>query len=1061
MYGTCRGSGGKTYVVDVLCEFTRHGALASIDGACSCPVAHNCKHCVALALVGFHIIDEDIEVAPASTPVREPEWKQQLSRVFPSWLQTPRQQVMPLALQFEVTTPSIAQTSPTRFGGSGALRKRSKHEGARLDIRPVTRGKTKQWVRNAITWSAIRGRSASGFDLGTLEVFQRLCDLADRTSYYSPSGSVPVSVGSLEGGAWWEIVGDLSARHVPFLFAPYNSPVVVETQPAHTTIDVVSLPQGDLVISAEVSHPHASKGAHLYILGEIPHSVIWLEQQDLHLAQVKNPPSNAWSRLLREGGKVEVPATASKEFTRSVFPSLARAGWTSSDDSFMPPTPQHPTLVLHLDTETTETDIPQIRLLWQWQYRDEDGDDLPAASLYPGFGEYGRDERTESEILAQVAREVAAYPRSVRDAPGTIEESTSMSGLAAANFVDQCVPALQKLGVQVMTTNLPQYRRADSVHVQLSVNEDSHSNDWLDLEVEVLIGGHEVPLAHLIAALVRDDDALFLPDGSYLPLDNPEFDHLRRLLHEAQSLGDGKAGRLKVRPQQLSWWEEMLDLDIVQTASSQWFDSLKKAIETPPVEAPIPSGLRANLRSYQVEGFRWMANLRRQGLGGILADDMGLGKTVQTLAMIADQRETGSTERPWLVVAPTSVVENWADEAHRFTPTLKVEVIKGTAARRTQSLSTIAEGQDILITSFALLRLDEEEYAELDWAGLIVDEAQNAKNYRAKVFKALVKTGAPVTYAITGTPVENNLTELWSMLTLVAPGMMGSPKQFAQTYRKPIDNGGLEGEQMMALLRRRIAPFLLRRTKEKVALDLPEKQEQIWPVILESGHRRLYDQHLHRERQRVLGLLEDTEHNQIEILASLTRLRQLSIDPALVEEKSRVESSKTQELLKVLNEVLVDGHRVIVFSQFTRYLRRIAKELDDRGIAYSYLDGSTTDRGRVLQGFREGSAPVFLMSLKAGGVGINLTEADYAILTDPWWNPAVESQAIARTHRIGQTRPVHVYRLVAKDTIEEKMLSLQEKKRKLAHALLDEQSGAQATSGARLSAEDIQLLFDF
>ena len=291
------------------------------------------------------------------------------------------------------------------------------------------------------------------------------------------------------------------------------------------------------------------------------------------------------------------------------------------------------------------------------------------------------------------------------------------------------------------------------------------------------------------------------------------------------------------------------------------------------------------------------------------------------------------------------------------------------------------------------------------------------------------------------------------MSALAAPGLLGSPAQFRAVYRRPIESGQAQAPDLMSRLRRRIAPFLLRRTKDQVATDLPTKQEQVVPVELNPAHRRLYDKHLQLERQRVLRLVEDLDRNRVEVLAALTRLRQLAIDATLVEPEATAQSSKLEVLLPLLREAAAEGHRVLVFSQFTRYLGRIAERLRAEGVGYAYLDGSTKRRADVIAGFAEGDDPVFLISLKAGGVGLNLTMADYAVLADPWWNPAVEAQAVDRTHRIGQRRPVMVYRLVATNTIEEKVLALQESKRELVAGVLAEDGAAGGGGAAETTAE--------
>jgi SNF2 family DNA or RNA helicase len=324
---------------------------------------------------------------------------------------------------------------------------------------------------------------------------------------------------------------------------------------------------------------------------------------------------------------------------------------------------------------------------------------------------------------------------------------------------------------------------------------------------------------------------------------------------------------------------------------------------------------------------------------------------------------------------------------------------------------------------------------------MVLDEAQFVKNRRSRTHQVARTVQAPFRLAITGTPMENSLDDLWSILALAAPGLFGAASIFRQRYTLPIETG--EHPDRMDVLRRRIKPFLLRRTKELVAKELPPKQEQVWKVELDEEHRALYDSVLQRERKKVLGLIEeDLDRNRFIVFRSLTLLRMMALDPAIVDEDQygEVMSSKLVALFDRLDEVLGDGHRVLLFSQFTSYLQRVAAELDKRSVPYAYLDGSTRNRADVVDGFREGDTPVFLISLKAGGFGLTLTEADYVFLLDPWWNPAAENQAVDRAHRIGQDKHVMVFRMVAGDTIEEKVLALQQKKADLFASLTDDGS---------------------
>lgn len=449
-----------------------------------------------------------------------------------------------------------------------------------------------------------------------------------------------------------------------------------------------------------------------------------------------------------------------------------------------------------------------------------------------------------------------------------------------------------------------------------------------------------------------------------------------------------------------------------------------------------------------------------------------------------------------LVVAPTSVVGTWVEQAGRFCPDLRVRAVTRTSAKRGTSFAEEAAQADVLVTSYTIARLDEEELVDVDLSWLVLDEAQFIKNHASATYKAVRRLRAPSAVAITGTPLENSLMDLWSLLSVSAPGLLPGPDRFTQHYRRPIERGDTD---RLEALRAHMHPFLLRRTKEEVAADLPDKSEQVLAVELPPAHRRAYDARLARERQKVLGLLEtDTAQARFSALRSLTILRQMALDPALVETggtegadagpggrgakgpggggrgrgakapgggrtRRRRPTAKIEVLLDTLQPVVAEGHRALVFSQFTRYLTGVREHLEAAGLRTAYLDGATVDRQGAIDSFRSGEADVFLISLKAGGFGLTLTEADYVFLLDPWWNPQVEEQAVDRAHRIGQDKPVMVYRLVSADTIEEKVMDLKEKKAELFDRVVegagaaDEAAGA-GMSRARLTAQEIREL---
>ncbi|GAA4168338.1 DEAD/DEAH box helicase [Gryllotalpicola koreensis] len=597
----------------------------------------------------------------------------------------------------------------------------------------------------------------------------------------------------------------------------------------------------------------------------------------------------------------------------------------------------------------------------------------------------------------------------------------------------------------------------------------SDDRDWLELGFTVRVDGREVPFSELFTALAGGRKSLRLVDGSYLKLNQPVFAKLMDLIAEADTLTEWEAGP-RIHRTQLALWSDFEDLADQATAAVEWREQVaalarSDGFETPASRAPQPSGLTAELREYQLAGFSWLSYLYAHRLGGILADDMGLGKTLQTLALILSAR----AEQPWLVVAPASVVSNWVAEAAKFAPTLRVASVTRTQLREKRKLAELAGAHDVIVMSYNLFRLDFDDVEDVHWAGLVLDEAQFVKNHRSRAHECAKALDTPFKLAITGTPLENNVLELWSILDIVAPGLFPSLRRFTEQYVRPLSHvrapdavpAGIseaDAARVIAKLRRRVRPFLLRRTKALVAPELPPKQEQLIRIELAPKHRRLYEQFLQRERQKLLGLeKEEFDRQRFILFRSLTLLRMLALDAALIDEQYEgIPSAKLDALLEQLDEVAAEGHRALVFSQFTSYLARVEKRLDDAGIAYEYLDGSTTNRAEVIARFKAGDAPVFLISLKAGGFGINLTEADYVFLLDPWWNPASEAQAVDRAHRIGQASAVNVYRLVADGTIEDKVMKLRDEKAELFDQVLDDDG----TFSELLSADDIAGLLE-
>ena len=471
-------------------------------------------------------------------------------------------------------------------------------------------------------------------------------------------------------------------------------------------------------------------------------------------------------------------------------------------------------------------------------------------------------------------------------------------------------------------------------------------------------------------------------------------------------------------------------------------------------DAP-PQALRAELRGYQREGLRWMNALAEAGLGGVLADDMGLGKTVQLLAHLLALRAQGMLQQPVLLLVPTSLVGNWQQECARFAPDLRLLVLHG--AQRNQRIAAIAES-DLVLSTYALLPRDVGALRRHRFALAVLDEAQQVKNPRTRARRALKELEIPRVLALTGTPLENHLGELWSQLDLTVPGLLGDEHSFRRHYRQPIEKQG-DGEAQ-ARLNLRIAPFILRRTKAQVARELPAKTEITRSVRLEGRQRELYEGlrlSLAEELRQVIAQ-RGIEHSGLIVLDALLKLRQACCDPRLVKlEAARgvQESAKLELLLEMLPALVDEGRSVLLFSQFTSMLALIARELDRLRIPYVLLTGDTRDRATPVRRFQSGEVPLFLLSLKAGGVGLNLTAADTVIHYDPWWNPAAEAQAVDRAHRIGQDKPVFVYRLVAAGTVEERIEAMKQRKAALAEAVL---AGGGSRERLSFDQDDLDLL---
>lgn len=576
--------------------------------------------------------------------------------------------------------------------------------------------------------------------------------------------------------------------------------------------------------------------------------------------------------------------------------------------------------------------------------------------------------------------------------------------------------------------------------------------DWFDLDATLDFGGVKADLPALLAALRRGQRTVKLSDDSLGMLSSEWLERTGLLA----ATGTMVNGHLRFSARQLGILDVLLSALPPADTDAVFERARAQLLHFEGIEpARAPRSFRGTLRPYQEEGLGWLHFLREFGFGGCLADDMGLGKTVQVLALLESRRVAkGGTS---LVVVPRSLVFNWEQEAARFTPKLKVLVHGGPERQRG---AEHLEDYDLVLTTYGTLRRDVAEWRDFEFDYAVLDEAQAVKNARTESAKAARLLRARHRLAMTGTPIENRLAELWSLLEFLNPGLLGRMSVFGALVQRLDAPGDSEArEESRSLLARAVRPYILRRTKAQVAPELPERLEQTLVVELTAEERALYDELRDHYRRSLLGRMADDDgigKHRMHVLEALLRLRQAACHPGLVDPARRnVSSSKIDMLLTRVGEAIAEDHKVLVFSQFTSLLSIVKAQMDASGMTYEYLDGETKDRQRVVERFQTDPAcKVFLVSLKAGGLGLNLTAAEYVYLLDPWWNPAVEAQAIDRAHRIGQTRRVFAQRLIARDTVEEKVLALQESKRDLADAIIRADNSVVASLGK----EELELL---
>ena len=1118
-----KGSGAHTYQTMVFRKQGARSAAASWAGTCSCPVGSNCKHTAALLITARALAEDGLDAAAPSGG--SAPWESRLADL----LQVERAPRRRMALEI-IDDPGNMWGTP-----------------AGLSMLPLIEGK-RGWNRQGAAWSQISsGGLDDDVDPTVMGVLRELAGMAGGYGFYYADDRLSLTTAPAHV---WDVLRRGVAAGLTLTTAQRHGMPVYLADGLRGGIHLTREDDGDIAITPALEIDDVEELRRLQVpglrlsfslmpIGDPVHGFYtWMPGRELLLMPLEPRPTEALSRVLRgDGEAITIPAGDVERFETEHLEALTRAlPVLSADTSIrMPrPTTLRAALAVHVDTAEHH-----LSTEWSIRYVGEDGEVRSSHALpdLAAAAEGRVEDRTAGRDIdgeTRLAREVLNHLLPLAGRHPALWQPLDLRGMDTARFMTETLPVLRELeafDIEV-DDDVPDYREAEAAPViTTSVSDDEDRPDWFSLSVRVHVGQEEIPLALLMAAVATGEPEVLLESGTWVSIDRPEIEALARLMEEGRELADPQAqGELRVSALHAGYYEVLESLGVIEQATARWKERVGRLLERARAAeaadeapggaaddaggtsgrtgegaggAPVPEGMRATLRPYQLEGYRWLDFLRQAGLGGVLADDMGLGKTVQVLAavqrLIEQRAEAQGSEPtssgdpgepegtgPVLVIAPTSVVGSWVEQAERFCPGLRVRAVRRTAAKREETLAQIVEGSDVVVTSYTIARLCEEEFIAQDWAWVVCDEAQFVKNHTSATYKAVRRLRSPSTIAITGTPLENSLMDLWALMSIAAPGLLPDPERFGQVYRKPIDRGDTEA---LGRLRRRMRPFLLRRTKEQVAADLPAKTEQVLTVELGAKHRKAYDQRLARERQRILGLLEeDTAQSRFIALKALTTLRQMALDPALVDGEDGAEpeaaesagggeageageaaggtggsgkraargvkavkgkaagapatgrrgpgrrpspSAKVEVLVEHLGPILSEGHRALVFSQFTRYLSGVREHLEATGVRTAYMDGSTPDRQKVIDAFRAGEADVFLISLKAGGFGLTLTEADYVFLLDPWWNPQAEEQAVDRTHRIGQDKPVMVYRLVSADTIEEKVMALKEKKAEL------------------------------
>lgn len=618
------------------------------------------------------------------------------------------------------------------------------------------------------------------------------------------------------------------------------------------------------------------------------------------------------------------------------------------------------------------------------------------------------------------------------------------------DFVTEEVPKIVELGIEIMGEERLFGFNVIKTKPKMDIKINSNS-DWFEIKGDIKFGKDSIEMSKVMELLFRNKRFVELSDGKRAVIPKEWVKGLKAY----SGFFDINKEKIKISKCHVGILNEIINLssnNVVDNSAKKIIDSFKKISKIQPIE--VPNEIKANLREYQKTGYYWLNFLYEIGFNGILADDMGLGKTIQTLTLLQNIKNTKKSG-PFLIVVPTSLVFNWKSEIEKFSPNIKSCVYHG-FKRKKKDFEELYKNNDLIITTYGVLRNDLEIFSKNKFEYIVLDEAHIIKNPQSISAKSVFALNAKSKLVISGTPIQNNLTELWSLFNFLNPGYLGSYESFKENFVNPIENA--KDTEINASLKKLINPFLLRRTKKIISDELPEKTEIVLKETFSDKEREIYDNWKEYYKNEIKNTINEKGigGSKIKILEGLMKLRQICLHPKLIDSEYKFNSSKLDLILMEVEKILSEGHKILIFSSFVKMLNVVKEEFEKQGIRYSYLDGQTKDREKVVSNFQNSIEPeAFLISIKAGGVGLNLTEADYVFILDPWWNPAVESQAMDRTHRIGQKNKVFVYKTIIENTIEEKILKLQESKKKLVEDLIVEDEG----SMKNITFKDIEELF--